>query len=158
MCILLLQGSIYVFWIDGIPQWIVYLTHTDKYIFHSQPTSVAGRDENDVLPRALISPISRRDVTSASRGCPHQPIRSIRRCSWTFLRRTKTQTAMLEVCLWRVFARNVRKVSAKIREHFAKSYQEATLHTDSRDGFPFPRDWSIHNHAMINKRSVRFKF
>ena len=31
--------SIYVFWIDGIPQLIVYLPHADKYILHSRQTS-----------------------------------------------------------------------------------------------------------------------
>ena len=30
--------SVCVFWIVGIPQFIVYLLHTDKYILHSTPT------------------------------------------------------------------------------------------------------------------------
>ena len=74
--------SIYIFCIGGIPQSVVYLSHSDKsvgyqFISHSRPTSNDrsswARLKNGVLqsvPRSVDRILG--DVTSASRGNPNQ--------------------------------------------------------------------------------------
>ena len=79
---------IYVVWIDGIPQSIVYLPCSDKFIGYQlknflfynhtwhQMIDATRRDKNGVLqkvPWSVGGSLS--DMTSASRGSPNQPIR-----------------------------------------------------------------------------------
>ena len=73
--------SICVFWIEGIPQLIVYLSHADTFILHSRQTSNdrsggVMRDKTGVLQCALVSQLghSLRVATSSSRGSSNQPI------------------------------------------------------------------------------------
>ena len=53
-------------WTGGIPKYIVYLPHTDRYISHSCPTSsveLARWGENGMLLSAMVSWVSSRKVT-----------------------------------------------------------------------------------------------
>ena len=89
--------SIYVVWIGGIPQSIVYLPHSDKFIgyqftLHSRPTrhqmmEAARRDKNGELqsvPWSVGRSFS--DETSALRGSPNQPIRRNQKHRRVFLK------------------------------------------------------------------------
>ena len=102
-------------WTGGIPKYIVYLPHTDRYISHSCPTSsveLARWGENGMLLSAMVSWVSSRKVTYALRGSPNQ----LSKYWWS----TFCEATDLHKALWRLQEVVLRTcLRLKYTNHFA---------------------------------------